>query len=193
MVRTNRRLRPTRLINLLLGGTGLLGSLGIHPVLAAEGADLAQCDGASPGVQFLLAGAMLMVTSVLQLGVSTALAELTHHQPVIRWCGPHRHRRFLIVLTGACVIGLTLLGDILLWALLFRRLDLFSNLESSFYFSGITFTSVGYGDLTLPGCWRLMSVGLGLNGLLMAGWSTALLVYLVQRMMELRLSQHGQG
>lgn len=192
MVRANRRLRPTRLISLLLGGVGLLGSLGIHPLLAAEGADPARCNGVSPGVQFLLAGAMLMVTSLLQLVVSTWLAELTHQKTVITWCAPHRHRRSLIVLTGACVIGLTLLGDIMLWALLFRGLELFPNLESSFYFSGITFTSVGYGDLTLPSCWRLMSVGLGLNGLLMAGWSTALLVFLVQRMMELRLSQRGQ-
>ena len=96
----------------------------------------------------------------------------------------------MVVLGGAGLIGLTLLADILLWALLLRALGLFSSLESSFYFSGITFTSVGYGDVTLPECWRLLGVGLGLNGVLMAGWSTALLMFLVQRMMELRLSSH---
>jgi hypothetical protein len=190
MVRANRPLRPTRFSTLLLGGVAWIGSIGFHPGLAAESADLARCGGASPGAQFLLAGAMLITTSLLQLAVSTCLAELTHQTPVITWCAPHRHRRSLIVLTGACVIGLTLLADILLWALLFRGLALFPTMESSFYFSGITFTSVGYGDLTLPSCWRLMSVGLGLNGLLMAGWSTALLVYLVQRMMALRLDNH---
>jgi hypothetical protein len=34
-------------------------------------------------------------------------------------------------------------------------------------------------------------VGLAVNGVLMAGWSTALLVYIVQRSMELRLQQRN--
>jgi hypothetical protein len=34
-------------------------------------------------------------------------------------------------------------------------------------------------------------VGLAVNGLLMAGWSTALLVYMVQRSMELRVNQRN--
>jgi len=78
-----------------------------------------------------------------------------------------------------------------MWALLFAGLGLLPDLETSFYFSGITFTSVGYGDVMLPNCWRLLSVGLAVNGLLMAGWSTALLVYIVQRSMELRMKQRN--
>ena len=167
-----------------------LFSLGL---LAAVASKAATCEEPAPLLQLLLCGGMLMITCLLHLAVTTLLAELSHHPPVIAWCEPHRHRRSMMVLGGACVIGLALVGDILLWALLFCGLGLFTNLESSFYFSGITFTSVGYGDLTLPECWRLLSVGVGLNGLLMAGWSTALLAYLVQRMMELRLSHHQRG
>jgi hypothetical protein len=55
----------------------------------------------------------------------------------------------------------------------------------------MTFTTVGYGDVVLPPCWHLLSVGLALNGLLMAGWSTALLVYVVQHMMELRFNNRA--
>jgi hypothetical protein len=79
-------------------------------------------------------------------------------------------------------------GDILLWAVLLRALKLFTNLHDSFYFSAMTFTSVGYGDVALPECWHLLSVGLAVNGLLMAGWSTALLVNVVQHITELRLN-----
>ena len=163
-----------------------LFSLGLLAAAAA------QCQQPSPATELLICAVMLGITCLLHLAITTLLAELSHHKPVITWCAPHRHRRSLVVLSGAGLIGLTLLGDILLWALLLRALGLFSSLESSFYFSGITFTSVGYGDVTLPECWRLLSVGLGLNGLLMAGWSTALLMFLVQRMMELRLSHHNQ-
>jgi voltage-gated potassium channel Kch len=82
--------------------------------------------------------------------------------------------------------------EILLWALLYRGLGLFPALEGSLYFSGITFTTVGYGDMTLPACWRLLSVAEAVNGVLMAGWSTAQLVYVVQRITLLRLVSEGR-
>jgi hypothetical protein len=39
---------------------------------------------------------------------------------------------------------------------------------------------------TLVQCWRLLSVGEAINGVLMAGWSTALLIFVVQRAMTLK-------
>ena len=65
------------------------------------------------------------------------------------------------------------------------------DLETSLYFSGITFTTVEYGDLTLAKCWQLLSVGEALNGVLMAGWSTALLILMVQRMMTFHMQMPG--
>jgi voltage-gated potassium channel Kch len=128
---------------------------------------------------------------VVQLGLTTLIAEWTHHPILIQWCAAKASRRALAVLVGAKLVVLALLSYILMWALLFAGLGLLPNLETSFYFSGITFTTVGYGDEILPTCWRLLSVGLAVNGVLMAGWSTALLVYIVQRSMELRLQQRN--
>jgi hypothetical protein len=45
--------------------------------------------------------------------------------------------------------------------------------ESSFYFAGVTYTTVGYGDLLLPKEWRLFGPLEGLTGILMCGLSTA--------------------
>ena len=87
----------------------------------------------------------------------------------------------------ALLTGCALLVEILLWGLLFQGLGLFPTLESSLYLSGTTSTTVGYGDMTLPQYWRLLSVSEAVNGVLMAGWSAAQLINVVQRMMELRL------
>jgi len=65
------------------------------------------------------------------------------------------------------------------------------DLETSLYFSGITFTTVEYGDLTLAKCRQLLNVGEALNGVLMAGWSTALLILMVQRMMTFHMQMPG--
>lgn len=83
--------------------------------------------------------------------------------------------------------GLMLLHvmEILLWALAYvwlvpsPRLDTF---EEAAYFSFVTFTTVGYGDVTLGiDEWRLLSGIEALNGILLVGWSTALLFAVVQR------------
>ena len=173
---------------LLLGGLALLLPLSSQAKAATT---LAGCTSPGVALQLLICSAMLVVACVVQLGLTTLITEWTHHPGLIQWCTAKAYHRALAVLIGAKLVVLALLGYILMWALLFTGLGLLPDLETSFYFSGITFTSVGYGDVMLPTCWRLLSVGLAVNGLLMAGWSTALLVYIVQRSMELRMKQRN--
>jgi voltage-gated potassium channel Kch len=173
---------------LLLGGLALLLPLSSQAKAATT---LAACTGPSVAIQLLICSAMVVIACVVQLGLTTLITEWTHHPGLIQWCTAKAYHRALAVLIGAKLVVLALLGYILMWALLFTGLGLLPDLETSFYFSGITFTSVGYGDVMLPTCWRLLSVGLAVNGLLMAGWSTALLVYIVQRSMELRMKQRN--
>ncbi len=173
---------------LLLGGLALLLPLSSQAKAATT---LAGCSSPGVALQLLICSAMLVIACVVQLGLTTLITEWTHHPGLIQWCTAKAYHRALAVLIGAKLVVLALLGYILMWALLFTGLGLLPDLETSFYFSGITFTSVGYGDVMLPTCWRLLSVGLAVNGLLMAGWSTALLVYIVQRSMELRMKQRN--
>jgi hypothetical protein len=42
-------------------------------------------------------------------------------------------------------------------------------------------------------CWRLLSVGEAINGVLMAGWSTAQLIFIVQRAMTLQFPPEKQN
>lgn len=139
-----------------------------------------------------MAVGMLIVTAVIHTVVTVIQAECTHRQRLDAWCAPRSRRRLLMILAMALLTALALWVEILLWALLYQGLNLFPGLESSLYFSGITFTTVGYGDMTLSACWRLLSVAEAVNGVLMAGWSTAQLVYVVQRIITLRLEVEGR-
>ena len=47
------------------------------------------------------------------------------------------------------------LVEIALWALFFWWQKCLPDAESSFYFSGVTYATIGYGDLVLPKEWRL--------------------------------------
>jgi hypothetical protein len=55
-------------------------------------------------------------------------------------------------------------------------------LSTSFYFSAVTYTTVGYGDLVLPETWRLFAAVEGLTGILMCGWSTGVFFAVVSAM-----------
>ena len=58
----------------------------------------------------------------------------------------------------------------------------FDGFASAVYFSSITYTSLGYGDIVLTNSWRLICGAQAMNGILLFGWSTALMFYLVQRL-----------
>ena len=45
--------------------------------------------------------------------------------------------------------------------------------QSAFYFSAVTYTTTGYGDVLLPPEWRLLGGVEALTGILMCGWSAA--------------------
>ena len=53
-------------------------------------------------------------------------------------------------------------------------------IEPAIYFSMVTFTTVGYGDIILSPEWRLLSACEAVAGLIMFGWSSAIVVLTVQ-------------
>jgi hypothetical protein len=54
------------------------------------------------------------------------------------------------------------------------------DLETALYFSMVSFTSVGYGDLVLTGDWRMLASLEGANRVIIFGWTTALIFYVIQ-------------
>jgi Ion channel len=64
------------------------------------------------------------------------------------------------------------LAEISVWALFYLWRGCLADAESAFYFSGVTYTTLGYGDLVLARPWRLLAPVEGLMGVLMCGLST---------------------
>ena len=53
--------------------------------------------------------------------------------------------------------------------------------QSAFYFSMVTYTTLGYGDIVLTGEWRTLSAVQAGNGVIIFGWTTALIFYFIQQ------------
>ncbi|CAN7369451.1 potassium channel family protein [Mesorhizobium sp. LjNodule214] len=79
------------------------------------------------------------------------------------------------------------------WALLYRSLGAFEDFETAVYFSGVTFTSLGYGDVVLTGRMRLLAPLQAANGLMMFGVTTALFIAAVQHATTEWSATHSAG
>ena len=85
---------------------------------------------------------------------------------------------WLVVRVAWALLVVHVIG-IAAWAIFYWRSGSMPDLESAVYFSGVTYTSVGYGDLVLVRPWRLLAPIEALTGLLMGGLSTGFFFALV--------------
>ncbi len=120
------------------------------------------------------AGAMAASVFLHVLFVSAAAAVYRSATPPAG--GAMRFVRDVIVLV---VLSLWLLMahliEIGLWADIFHRLNHFEDFETALYFSAVSYTTLGFGDILLPNEWRLLSGACAACGLLLFGLSAALL------------------
>ncbi len=99
-------------------------------------------------------------------------------------------------LLGSTAVALLLLhiAEVVVWALAYLWIGVkeIGSFEDATYFSTVTFTSLGYGDVVIAGPWRLLSAIEAMVGLLIFGWSSATLYAVVQRIWEARRQQNGE-
>lgn len=91
----------------------------------------------------------------------------------------------IFVLSSTAVILMMLhFLEIAIWAISYWIIPQINNLETfeeSLYFSLVTFTTVGYGDITILPKWRIMCGFEAMSGILLFGWSTAIFISAVNR------------
>lgn len=130
--------------------------------------------------------AMIVLCVAIQGAGAYALTHMLESDRARPWREGRPHRQgVMLILT---IFGLLALHSSEIWAyaLLYSALGEFDTLETSLYFSATTFTTLGYGDVTLDPGRRLIAGTQGLIGLILIGWSTAILVSLTTRMNDVR-------
>ena len=68
-----------------------------------------------------------------------------------------------------------------IWAVAYYQLDVLDNFEECLYFSLVSYTTLGFGDVVLSDHLRILPAIEAANGIILFGWSTAIVVAVVQR------------
>ena len=77
---------------------------------------------------------------------------------------------------------LTALIDAAVWALSYVAMGAIESFEKAMYFSVVTFTTLGYGDITLDAQYQLLASFEAAIGIIIFGWSTAIVMATVQKL-----------
>jgi hypothetical protein len=130
--------------------------------------------------QLFLALFLMAVCVVIHaIGVASALRRLRRQPaPAQFWA-----LCWLFIRLASLMILLHL-GEIGVFALIYVWRGAMGDVTSALYFSAVTYTTTGYGDLVLPATWRLVGAVEALTGILMCGWSTGFFFAVVSRVVE---------
>ncbi len=134
----------------------------------------------------IILGFLLIVGSVFIHALTTEVCISWAHKRVapgriLTWGGKVFSISWLVfILFFAAIL------EAMLWALTYMWLGAIQGFEEAVYFSIVTYTTLGYGDITLGETWRLLSAFQAANGVVIFGWSTAIVMAVVQKIFAKR-------
>ena len=129
-------------------------------------------------LNIIIAACMLVATTVIHASGMVLVRQ------VFDWKKDRSIKRLTrIYLVSGVVVMMFLISvlEVLVWAITYLSLNAIQGFERALYFSMVTFTTLGYGDVVLAEQWRLLGSFEAANGIIMFGWTTAIVIAAVQR------------
>ena len=122
---------------------------------------------------------LFILTTAIHTG--GMLLTMSRFRALLSGRGSHpRHSRLYLVGVVVNSMFLVALLEIGVWAVTYLAVGAIGGFEKALYFSAVTFTTLGYGDIVLDEGWRLLAGFEAANGIIMFGWTTALVFAVVQ-------------
>lgn len=138
----------------------------------------------------LAAGAAIICFNVLvhTLGLILTTKAVAFGISRLRIHG-RRSRMLAMIIVVVALFGVIAV-EIWIWAGMYLWLGVLDDFETALYFSTVTFSTIGYGDIVPSQGWRTLAALEGINDFLFIGWSTAYLVAAGTRVGPFRIGEH---
>ena len=91
-----------------------------------------------------------------------------------------------ILIRAAWILAALHICEILLWAGYYRLWGCVEDFATAVYFSGVSYTTIGYGDVVMPRRYWFLGPMEGLTGILMCGLSTGFFFVAVSRVFAVK-------
>jgi Ion channel len=141
----------------------------------------------------LLVGVIVSACNIaIHAGVMTAVVRVAHKE--------HERSRPLtgVMLATVSVLMLAHILEVIVWSLAYVIVDAAPAGADRLYFAFVNYTTLGYGDVIPVERWRLLGPMTAMNGVLLFGWSTAVIFEVLRKAMirispEVAAEYEGNG
>jgi voltage-gated potassium channel Kch len=129
----------------------------------------------------ILLGTLMMIVTTAIHSVFTIFSLRVLNRWLHRRHNVHSYNAIALIAGTILMFFAAALIEVGLWAGAYLAIGAVEGVETSIYYSMVTFTTLGYGDVVLSDRWRLLSSLEAANGIIMFGWTTAVVMAVVQR------------
>ena len=136
--------------------------------------------GAAASVCNISIHALVMVAVIRVARTADELA--TSHQSL---------RLIAVMIATVTVFMIAHLAEVLVWSLIYATVSAAPAGTDLVYFAFVNYTTLGYGDVTPVERWHLLGPMTAMNGVLLFGWSTAV-IFEVLRMTLMASGDEGE-
>jgi hypothetical protein len=135
--------------------------------------------------QLLLGGAVSLGNIAIHAAVMAAVVGTARR--ALKW----KYRRPQVWLAAAMVttVGILMVAHVAevgVWALAYGMVEVAAPGSDVLYFAFVNYTTLGYGDIVPVERWRVLGPMAAMNGVLLFGWSTAVIFEVMRQAMRSR-------
>jgi hypothetical protein len=130
--------------------------------------------------QFLVGSTVTLGNIVIHALVMTTVVRVIHRAAERRRLHPTPHMIVVMVLTVSVLMAAHV-SEVIVWPLAHAIIDVTPAGADPLYFAFVNHTTLGYGDVVPTERWRLIGPITAMNGMLVFGWSTAVIFEVLRR------------
>jgi Ion channel len=135
--------------------------------------------------QFLVGGGVSLVNITIHALVMTMVVGVAQIASTRKIQHPSLFLIGVMVPTVSVLMATHTL-EVIVWSLTYSLVDAAPAGANRLYFAFVNYTTLGYGDIVPVEQWRLLGPMTAMNGVLLFGWSTAVIFEVLRRALALR-------
>ena len=141
--------------------------------------------------QFMMGGVISICNIVIHALVMVAVVRAS--QATIARAGSRPNLSLVAVMVATVSVLMTAHAcEVIVWSLAYSLVDAAPPNSDFLYFAFVNYTTLGYGDVLPVERWRLIGPITAMNGVLLFGWSTAVIFEVLRKAMVRRaIAQEG--
>ncbi|MFL4971007.1 MAG: potassium channel family protein [Xanthobacteraceae bacterium] len=125
--------------------------------------------------QIAIGVATTLATIAVHAGIMAAVSWAVHGTSLATQAARAHLRVMLVMMATVSVLMVAHLVEIAIWGLVYAAIDAVPQKLDAYYFAFVNYTTLGYGDVLPVAYWRLLGPMAAMNGILLFGWSSAVI------------------